>query len=231
MTDQEFEQLLKQALIVSTRRDWIEHPPDETLDLEASNTQELDERIRQIKHRLAAKKEPKRLPLIRKLGRIAAMFLLTISLFFGALMLHPEARAYIVNLVVTWYEDHIKYTFQEDGAAEIPKEWTFGYIPEGFELYFEEDRETNYVFLFENEDGALLSIFISNESGSFYTDNEHFTITRSLIRGSMAEFYEAKDGDPTNMIVWHREDVHAFVELVGDMPIEEIVLVAEGLTP
>lgn len=231
MRDYEFEQLVTEALILLAQQTVDAIPPDDQLDEMFPDTSALDERIRQIKNRVGERAAPKKVPLRKRMARYAAMFFLTLSLLLGAAMLHPDARAYIVNLVVTWYEDHVRYSFREDNAAEIPADWVFGYIPEGFVLTFEEDRGTDQVFCFENDDGALLDISISNESSTYYMDNEHFTITHIVLRGTMADVYEGTNDESPNMIVWHREDMKVMVSIFGDMPIEKIILIAEGMSP
>lgn len=106
MSDHEFEKLLTQALIQSTRQTWLEQPSEEALLSVFPETETLDKKIRGLR-RGSAESGSNRAPLYRRIGRIAAMFFLTITILFGALMLHPEARAYILNLVTTWHEDHV----------------------------------------------------------------------------------------------------------------------------
>lgn len=226
MEQAEFERLLTQALIRSATETWITHPSEESLQKIYPNTKTLDERVRQI---VTVNKPAvdNRIPLYRRVRQCAAMVFLTMSILFGALMLHPEARQIIINIVVTWYEDHIKYSFQNDDSTAIPQNWDFGYIPKDFTLVFERCEATFCLFQYERPDGAFLEISISNESGVKYTDNEHYEITQDVIRGDAADVYRATGTPFSSMVVWHRDELKAFVTIIGDVPAEELISVLE----
>ena len=234
MTHAEFEGLLVQALIRSAQETWIERPSEETLRGTFPDTKLLDEAIRRIQ---LAQMPPApaavtlRPHLYRRILHTAAMVLLSMSLLFGALMLHPEARQTVINMVVTWYEDHVKYSFQDKDAAALPQEWEFGYIPEGFTLLFEERLDGLCTFMYERSDGAMLNIFISNESGTQYADNEHYDINRMVIGGDIADVYEATEEQFPNMIVWYREQLGVLITVIGDIAIEEMTALLTKIKP
>ena len=232
MSEHEFEQLLSEALIQSCQETWIDHPSEDELNQELLDTGTLDERV---KRSLAAlKAAPVKLPsqsVYKRMGRYAAMFFLSISILFGAVMLNPEARAYIINLVTTWYEDYDAYSFYEESDIGIAGNWEFAYIPDGFQLYYEHEGDTYCTYKYEHTSGALLDITITNESGTNNVDHEHYIVESATIRGVHADIYSSQSADWPNMIVWYREDLGALVKISGDIAIEELVLILENMYP
>lgn len=231
MDEKEFERLLTQALIRSAEKSWLEQPSEQDLLQELPDLSVLDERIRQVKGRQEPVVMPKRAPRLRRVLRYAAMIFLTCTVLFGVLMMHPQAREYVFNFVVDWYEDHIEYSFLENEGNVIPTDWELAYIPEGFVQFYEERTEKYCYFMYENAEGALLDISIMSESGRQYNDNEHYNITRIIYRDGVADVYEATESRSPNMIVWYREELGALVTALGDVPMEELFLVLDHMTP
>lgn len=230
MTDHEFEGMLRHALLRSCKQTWLDHPSNETLQDKFPDTNALDERVEQSLKDMAAPVKTLKPPLHKRVMRYAAMFFLPVSILFGALMLHSDARAYIINLVTTWYEDHVKYSFYEESHGTIPTDWDFAYIPTGFTLFSEDRTDTYCTYQFEGVDGELLDISISSESGISYTDNENFTIERKFVNGREIDIYTATN-HTSNMIACHRKDLGVLVTILGDVPTEELILVLESMTP
>ena len=231
MTHTEFEGLLIQALIRSTRETWIERATEEVLQERFPDTKPLDEAISRIRAAQAPVVVTIPPSLYRRILHTAAMVILSMSILFGALMLHPEARQAIINLVVTWYEDHIKYSFRDKDAAALPQKWEFGYIPEGFTLLSEERLDDFCMFIYERSDGVLLKIIITNESRGGYLDNEHYDIKKISFRNGVADLYQSQDNMFPNKIVWHREDLRVLTAINGMISLDELLLILENMTP
>jgi hypothetical protein len=231
MTHTEFEGILTQALIRSTRETWIERASEEALRTRFPDTKPLDEAIRRIRAAQAPAAVTVPPSLYRRIRNAAAMVILSMSILFGALMLHPEARQTIINLVVTWYEDHIKYSFRDKDAAVLPQDWEFGYIPDGFTLLSEERLDDFCMFIYERSDGVLLNIIITNESRGGYLDNEHYDIERISFKNGVADLYQSRDSVFPNKIVWYREDLRVLTAINGMISLDELLLILENMTP
>lgn len=134
---------------------------------------------RWLKRKTKEKKHNKPLALVY-LSRAAVIFLCIVSLSFAVLMTNSEVRAAVVDAVITWYEDHVRFDFsksdkepepiiKDDGEEFIPSfnDLSIGYVPDRFELTSDEEtgHHREYVYYAENGDYFVIAIYDSRTTG------------------------------------------------------------------
>ncbi len=231
MTNREFENLLSEALLHEAQDYCASLPTDQDLHKQFPDTAFMDAALERRLAGDSAKPVPKRRTFWRQVGHTAAMLLLGFGLLFGLLMTNTQARAFVYNLVMSWYEDHVEYSLQEETNGALFGEWEIGYIPEGFESVSERQNDNEWSISYEGEGSAILDIFISTGIGRLYLDNEHYDMSRLPLRDGIADIYRATDLNFSNMIVFYDEIKNIMFHLTGDVSIDELILVLENIQP
>jgi len=161
----------------------------------------------------------------KKIMRVAASFLVTITILFSAaIAISPTARAAVVNFVRTWLEDRTIYHVPQQN---LDRDWSFGYIPDGFELIIEETNELQKIFIWEDEN--LSPIFIAITTGDAAIDNEQYNLYTTTINGNIVDIYESMDEEYPNMIVIHDKQNGVLITLWAYLEISIITKIAENI--
>lgn len=173
-------------------------------------------------------------PLWKTALRSAACFLLVVSLSFGTLMaVSPQARAWVTNLFRQDYSEYGTYFYEgnENLMTEDLRDWTLGYLPEGY-------VQTDYIdlpgvvsILYNNDDPTMeieFSYQLLQGYGIWGLDNERHTISPVRINGMQGDFWEATDGGPNFLVWFDEESKHAFL-LMSRQPREVLIQIAESV--
>ena len=165
--------------------------------------------------------------------RSAACFLLVVSLSFGSLMaFSPQARAWVASWFTEWYEDHVTYRFTgETLPTEALRDWTLGYLPEGYVQTDYIDLENMVIQLYNNDDSDMeieFSYQLLTEGGGEHLDNERHTPSPISVRGMQGEFWEATDGSQNFLVWFDEENKHAFL-LMSRQPRDVLIQIAESV--
>lgn len=242
MTNREFERLLELALQRAAEEECSNLPSEQVLRKTFPDTSALDKKILSLspysparpKPVLSSKRsstKPKRVPFYKRMSHTVAMTAVSFTLLFGLLMTNAEARNFFTNLVLSWYEDHNLYTYRSEDIGSLRTDWKVEYLSEGFTLVFKDSTDHEWVSEYKGPNGALLNISISNQSDNRYKDNRYYTVEPMTVRGEIADVYHSLDGRSPNIIVLQSKKQQVFFNVIGDLPMEELVLILEHITP
>jgi hypothetical protein len=162
---------------------------------------------------------------IRILRSAAAVFAIVVVLFGAAVATSPAVRATVSNLTHSWFEDRTIYIVTE---PNITDGWTFGYIPDGFELVHEADSEHGIFHVYENGNAEAITVSIS--AGSAIVDNEHETFYQTVINGHTADIYEDSTGERQNIVVVYNETESVIAIVTSAIGVNELIKIAEGMS-
>ena len=225
--ERDFDKLLTAALLQAAELDYCSGIPN---DGEYSMpSKRFLRRIRKVIRNPKAYLRRLNAPIYIRVLKTAAMLLLTMSMLIGIAMLHPTARAKVQDLISIWLPDRTVYRQTHQTGEDVPSEWIIGYIPDGFELDTLDADPLNYYCLYVSESGRILLINILGDSGSLYVDNEHHKIYQIYINDEVADAYEALDELSANQIVWFNNENRVIINIIGDIVIDELILVAESI--
>lgn len=172
-------------------------------------------------------------PMWKTALRSAACFLLVISLSFGSLMaFSPQARAWVVSWFTEWYEDHVTYRFTgETLPTEALRDWTLGYLPEGYVQTDYIDLENMVIQLYNTDDPDMeieFSYQLLTDGSEYSLDNEYHVPSPITVNGMAGEFLAAIDGSK-NMIVWFDEVNHHAFFLMSYLSQDALIQIAENI--
>ncbi|MCD7791920.1 MAG: DUF4367 domain-containing protein [Oscillospiraceae bacterium] len=166
-----------------------------------------------------------------KLGRIAAVLLLTLAVSFGAVIgTDTEARAEFLAWVMENYDRTFHYSFFTDQSefGELPT-YKLGWLPEGyaevdrddddyscFIAYFNEDEDMLYFQYFFMHSGAAVYIFSTD-------DTEEVELIQTEINGFPADIYISSEPEEMNHLLWVDEE-NLIMFMVGGLADESLLL-------
>lgn len=232
MTDVEFRELVRSALLEATRREYA-------YILEAENLPHPDFSPRYLRERARLLADPfgyarrRARPLWKKAVRTAACILLCAGIAFGGLMaFSPEARAWVAQIVAEWRETHTEYTFT--GAPEPGADvgvWRPGYVPEGFEEVLQIQESNFGHILYENQGGENIRFFYASmEQGiNFSMDNEHSEYVQTSVHDCPAELYISNTEGESNHLLWYNENKKTVYQLSSQLDYQELITMAESI--
>lgn len=226
LDNQIFDAILTEALKDRAKAYLSTIPPEEELakriQLSDDFIRKMDNLRKDYKRKIARKK---RLTYAKK---IAASILIIAGLGFGALMMSKPVRATVQNIIIQWLDKYTKFEFQSDSKEIEFKEFTLGYLPEGFEEtdYFSAAAHViiEYKDLIGNE---LIFEYSLSEGLNIAFDNEYSTHNTIKLNDLDAHLFESDDEDRINYLLWISEG-HTFT-IGSNLSAEEIIKIAENI--
>ncbi len=127
------------------------------------------------------------------LRRTVAAILIAGCVGFAGLVSMPEVRAAVGGAVVRFFEKYVSLDFTSPGSESInydEDKYTFGYIPEGFELTKESGNSISKEYRYENNDGKRFMISYSMSSATLIeNDIENSTYSETMVNGYKAYLF------------------------------------------
>lgn len=161
--------------------------------------------------------------------KFVACILIAAGLGFGVLMLSQPVRAAIQNVIIQWFDKYTQFDFQSDSTEVEFKEYTLGYLPEGFEeinqSFSDGFGSIEYRDLIGND--MFFQYFPSTEDYSVYLDNEHSTYSIISINGFDAHLFESDVEGRRSRLLWEQNG-YTF-KITALLNVEEIIKIAENI--
>jgi hypothetical protein len=219
-----FDKLLTSALCRAAELDYEDMPGDDELDIMVQPSQRFQRKMKNLLRNPRRHIRNQRRPIYLKVLRNAAAVFLAVMVLLGAAMaVSPTVRAAVVDFVRIWLSDRTRY---ETPYRDLDCEWTFGYIPEGFELVEKHINELTHFYVYEKSDSTLL--FISVSSGAQVVDNEHSDFHHTTINGNPSDIYVTNDPLYPSIVVMYDKTNGVFITFISEIEISEIIKIAEN---
>lgn len=161
---------------------------------------------------------------LRKIGKTAAVIIMTAGISFMVLLQFKEVRAACYNIWVQVTNRYIQFDY--NALDEELETVTLGYIPEGFYEVGKDKLAGMYVLDYENAGGEELNLTYY-KSGTSNLDNEHYDITDVTVNGSSGQYFSSRDEKFMNMLIWYN-DKGCFI-ISSTLNQNEILKVAENI--
>lgn len=225
MTDVEFEELFAAAVVRAAELDYAEMPSDDDIDKIVQPSARAQHKMKNLIHNPNGYIRRLRRPIYMKVLRIAASFIVTLTLLLGATMaISPTVRAAVIDFVRSWFEDRTVY---EASSGNIDREWIFTYIPDGFNLIDEVETEFHLLYVYQDNHGTILTISVSGERQVI--DNEHAEFSEAIIGGRIADIYESVDPHYPSTIIVFDYLTGLFITFASEIEIAELMMIVEGI--
>ena len=223
--DIEFEKRLTSALYRAAELDYTD-TQDETLEHSVLPSLRFQRRMRGLVKSPTRYVKNQRRPIYIRVLRTAAAVLIIFTMTLGAAMaVSPTVRAAVVDFVRSWFEDRTEY---KTTPGLLERDWTFGYIPEGFELEAEMENELQVFRVYSNINSER--IFIDIGAGQGFIDNEHSVFYQLTINSSLVDVYESISEEYYNIIVIYDDFSGSIINIISSIDIDEIIKIAENIS-
>jgi len=224
--DAVFEERLKAALIRAAELDYGNKPSDEELERTVHPSPRLERRMKALLRNPRRYVRSRRKPIYLKVLQTAASVAVALAVLLAtAMAVSPTVRAAVVGFVRSWFSDRVIYETQ---PTVIEGEFTFGYIPVGFELV-DTIRTDHYIrYTYSNSDSTPITITVSN--GKHELDNEHSDYVQTTIGDCITDVYKSNDPLYPNIIVIYMDANKAIVDIISQVDLDELTKIAENIT-
>lgn len=169
------------------------------------------------------------------LSRAAVIFLCFVTLAAAVMLSSPTVRAAVRNVFMQWFEKYTLFTFvqTEPGKDDFQnvEDVKIGYIPEGYELGFEDKVPETITYIYypiDHNPDLYIAIDISeNGVTDVSLDNEHSDYTKMQINGHESwVIYDEKRTSGTVIIVGKKISV----SISANLPKFELMKIAENIS-
>lgn len=229
MTNKSEDEKIFEAILVSAFRDAAIADMEEAKLCEpvTLSSKHLKEELR-VYNRYEFKRKCQSITKNPFLRKAVAVVLVICCVGFATLVSMPEVRAAVVDAVIKFCDKYVSLDFTKSGSTTLTNgEYTFGYIPMGFELTNEyEDPMTKY-YKFTNNEGKEFSILYTP---SFMTlseaDIENSNYSEIEINGYNAYLFSADDCGEIKLIF---SDGNNVFNIVGNISKEDVLKIAKKI--
>ena len=229
--DDDFDAVLRAALADGARADLADAQAALTAP-PAFSARYLRERARMLRAPFRYARRYERSPWAAA-GRWAACLLAALGLSAAVLFTaSPAAQAWAVRMWRTWFPDHAAYDFTAPAQSAGPLgTWRPTYVPEGYALYEEYNDGSLGVIAYIDDDGVGLSLtYMGMQDGSsFLLDNEHSTLSQTMVGIHPAELYTANAADDPSTLIWYDEAENTTFSLRGVISVDDLLQMAKSV--
>ena len=168
------------------------------------------------------------------LSRAAVIFLCFVTLAAAVMLSSPTVRAAVRNVFMQWFEKYTLFTFvqTEPGKDDFQnvEDVKIGYIPEGYELGFEDKVPETITYIYypidHNPDLYIAIDIFENDTISSWIDNEHLEYTQMNINGHEVWLaYDEVSVSGTVTLIGAKISV----SITGNLPKEELIKITESI--
>lgn len=165
------------------------------------------------------------------LKRVAVIALICFSSLFGGLLTNQNVRAAIKETVLEWYDKYIRFNFEasidDNNFPTAVNDVDIQYIPDGFNIEYQDDAVNSKQFIYFNEEGNELVVDImQNNVGAIMVDNENQTYEELIINDRNVHFFYDNEENYGIGIVGNNKCV---VSVQGHLPREELLKIFENI--
>jgi hypothetical protein len=158
----------------------------------------------------------------RRLVAAAAAFVIIAS---GVLLTVPEVRAAVVGAIENWTE---KYTeFSGEPINNEFKQWTLGYVPEGFVLTDETMDGDFYIATYMNDVNLLFNYQYTPIDNSISVNNENLEYTQINYEGTVYHIFKSIDINYSSSVIWDNGTQLFCVS--GDISSDDLLKIAKNI--
>jgi len=222
------EAVLRYAVIENHNREMAAIPSNEELAKTIVFSERHEKRMQKL-----FKKE-RRKDLLRKTGivskKIISVFLIIISVSFGALLTSPEVRAAVNHTIIEWYENFTLFRYAEINIKDDSLEWFPVYLPPGFdEVEDTSFAEINSMDIRSTDGSHIYFEYTVTEGFAVGIDNEHSEF-ETLFQSDVEYFvFRATSDEYRSKILWQKNGYRFLLQSFIDA--DELLTIAFSTEP
>jgi hypothetical protein len=221
-----FDAVFAQAVIKNFEDELNEIPPREELEKRYSFSESHIAKMKKLFRR------DKQKEILRKIGiwgrPTAAAIITAMALLFGALLLSPQVRAVVSEVVIQWYEKFTSFTSGTTEQTDIDNlEFWPTYLPEGFSQHeVLQSGSINEIYFFNTEGNDITLVYLES-SDAIAVNNEDVLYSTVTNNNVVYHIFESKEEGTRSSIVW---DMNGYrFTLLSEYPIKELQKMATSI--
>lgn len=216
------EKILCDGFYEEARRELEALPSDEELRRDFPVTEEKRNSFIKLVY---AKKKP---AYITYLQRAAVFFLVFSAVTFGALLTNPEIRADMLEKGIKLFDEYIQFDFSED-KSDYTIDFDnieIGYIPEGYELIYNDSSNTDIRNIYYNEksDTSVTIDMLLNCDDIHLRITDSFEKYNSITINGFSGYTAYDSNNSCNLIIWGNSNFQ--ICIIGEIQFEELKNIA-----
>lgn len=223
LSDELFEVVLKQAVYDAEKAEQDELPDSAALNKTDPMPQSLRDEFAALR-----KKQQRRGKHGRLARRIAVIAVSLVAVVFAGLMLQPDIRAGVNQIVVQQFEKFVLFHHDDNGEPThflTVDDVEIGYVPEGYEVTNQIVNETQRTLFYRNEIHDFIISITLNAFHDIQIDNEH---SYDIVYRNQREMHISYNSATQSGAVVIPEDI-VTIAVSGNIPKEELLKIAESM--
>ena len=175
-------------------------------------------------------------PYVHKALKSAACILIAFLISFASVMtFNVEARAAFTRWIREVYKDSIVYEFFGEKSETASLDYRVTWIPEGYEIVYEDNNETSYCIIYSNtqadKDSLVFEYYslIEGRLVDFILGDDRYNIGTVKINDMHGEFYSSIDGNKSNNLIWFDEHHSICFMINSSLDVASMVKIAENI--
>lgn len=223
---------LKQALLQAARSDYEELLAGQGEEKIVWSTQYLRRRRKMLRNPDRYLRASLR-PGWKKVLHVVSVALVALCLAAGAVLFNPTARAQLSQFFMKIFGTYNDLIMNEPDPAHNSAEmaeWTFAWMPEGFEEVDFKDKISGYAYSYsDGEDFIYLDQSVASSEFRPNVDDEHYVTLSIWVNKNEGRLFEAADSGWPNQIFWTDKEENTAFLLYGDIEPEVLLKMAESI--
>lgn len=165
----------------------------------------------------------------RLAGKTAAAILILSIGFFGVLMSVEASRVQILNAIMEYKKEFIRFRFGEENTDVQKSPYRPRYVPNGFQEIETGKAGAGFTTKYADDqgNGIIFDQAPLQESGSVSVDNENSIYREIKIGGYPAYLFEGKTKEDRTMLLWQNSTYH--FKLISYIDKNELLKMAESV--
>jgi len=208
--------ILRQAIIENAKSEMTKLPSEEELAQSITFSKQHDKKMQALFRRVRRNNILHTLHIAAR--RVAVAVLVLSAAVFGVLSLNPSVQATIKHALVTI----TLYSFTDTNKPPA-RDWTLGYLPEGFTLSFSDVTEPFSTFFYEDESRQIvLWTYAPAVKGTrMALDDKNYLFSQATIHGQTVDVFTATQEHDSNYVLW-QQDGYIF-KLAASLDVDELL--------
>ena len=193
-------------------------------------TTQFEEKIEKLK-KAAAKKAN-----WNKFVRSAVAAVLVVLIGFSMLCaFNTEVRATVIGWFKKTFETYTTYWFSDNVNDDVIPEYDITWIPEGYELIYDESMPDSIIRLYQNPDDELDGFTFNcykPQADSPVTAEmlgEQYIIEQVHIIGNTGDLYISLDPNESHGLIWSDDNNQVAFAITSFLPPDDILHIAESV--
>lgn len=121
-------------------------------------------------------------------NKVAMLFLVISTIFATAFTASPDFRAATYSFVMKVFDDHFVYSFLDKPERIESEQFThfeLGWMPEGYDLFYQSSDNISYQVVYKDEQGNIISAWLMSLSsfGQVSADADNAILSQDSVNG------------------------------------------------